>query len=119
MVAIECLVVVLPLVAEEPAELLDPVAPLDEPVPIIMADLVPEVAQERAVILFEGVPPPLAVLGVVGLGHIDGDHPVGMPGSGRALHRRIGVGIGEELERQARFGSSDLLAKGRSKQSRL
>ena len=60
----------------------------------------PEVAQERPVILLQRVPPPLA-LGVVGLGHIDGDHPVGVPGQDGGRVRRVGVGIGEELERQA------------------
>ncbi len=44
-VEIERLVVILTLVTEEPAKLIDLVGPVNQPVPEVMADLVPEVAQ--------------------------------------------------------------------------
>ena len=80
-----------------------------------MADLVAEVAQEGPVRLVHLVPPLLA-LGVVGLGHVDGDHPVrcpvstgtapGVPGSGSARNSnarpRSGIlGLGRQGEAQA------------------
>ena len=88
-VPLEGLAVVLPLVPKRP-EGVEPVAAGDQPVPVIVADLVPEMAQERAVIFLHRMPPPLA-LGVVGLGHVDGDHPVFMPGEHRG---RAGWGRG-------------------------
>src|SRR5271157_6421884 len=72
--AIERLTVIPPLVAEEPAKFNDLIGLLDQPVPEVMADLVPEVAQECPVRLAQPQSPRLA-LGIVGLGHVDGDHP--------------------------------------------
>ena len=67
--AMEHLAVVLPLVAEEPAKFIDLVGPLDQPVPEVVADLVPEVAQKRPV-RFVHLKSPRLALGNVGLGYV-------------------------------------------------
>src|SRR5208283_6013872 len=75
MMAIERPAIILPLVAEEPAKLIDLVGSLDQPVPEVMADLVPKVAQECPVRLVHLKSPRLALC-IVGLGHVDGDDSV-------------------------------------------
>src|SRR5271165_4764011 len=86
---LECLGVVLPLVAEPLTEVVDERAVLDQSVPIVVADLVTEMTQEGAVRLVEPESPPLT-FHVIRLGHIQCDDPVIMPGE----HRRCSVGLG-------------------------
>ena len=70
-VALERLGVAGPLVAEQlRGKRVEPGGAPDQPVPVVVADLVAEVAQQRAVGLVHGVPDLLA-LGVVGLLHVD------------------------------------------------
>ena len=119
MMAIERPAIILPLVAEEPAKLIDLVGPLDQPVPEVMADLVPKVAQEcprygscirsRRVLR----------IGIVGLGHVDGDHSVQVPGRDGDRPRRAGVEVGKEVERRTACGSPALPVRGSSVQSKL
>ena len=75
-------VVVGPLVAEAPAELVEVAAVAHEHHPVVVAHLVAEVAEHGAVGLAQLVAHPLAV-GVVGLGQVDGDEPVLVAGGHR------------------------------------
>ena len=109
--AMERLAVVLPVVAEELTKSIDPVGPLDQPIPEVMADLVAEVAQECPVRLVHLNSPRLA-LGIVGLGDVDGDHPVQVPGRDGDCPRRAGVGVGKEVERQTALRVLGLVRHG-------
>ena len=84
-------IVVLPLVAEDLAEAFENGialrAPFKKEVPVEMRDLVPEVADERAVVLAEHLALALA-LKIFRLSDIDGDDTVIIPGE----HRRGGRG---------------------------
>ena len=111
MMAIERPAVILPLVAEEPAKLIDLVGPMDQPVPEVMADLVPKVAQECPVRLVHPQSPRLA-LGIVGLGHVDGDDSVQVSGRGGDRPRRAGVEVGKEVERQTALRVPGLARQG-------
>ena len=69
-----------------------------------MRDLVPEMAEQRAVGLAHGLALALA-LGVVGFRNIEGDEPAGVPGDDRRrLRRSIGRRRGKSKARP--FGSS-------------
>ena len=46
-------------------------------VPVVVSDLVPQVAENRAIGLLQGLAVVLTVV-VVGLCHVDGDEPVGV-----------------------------------------
>src|SRR4029453_10500073 len=65
------------LIPEQGAERVQPWILLEQALPIIVATLMPDMAQERAGGLVELLPPALA-LDVVGLRHMDGDHPIGV-----------------------------------------
>ena len=86
---------------------LDLAAVAHQHVPVVVADLVAQVAEQRPVGLAELQPPPLA-LGGIGLGDVDGDQPVVVAGH----HRLARVGVGEEVEGEA-FGRVLLLARER------
>ena len=90
--------VVLAIVAEHRAELLEPAAVANQNVPIVMADLVAEMAEQTAIGLGQ-FRPALLHLGAVGFGERDRHHAVVVsghhPGAGRMGR------IGEELEHQA------------------
>ena len=68
----------------------------DQAIPVVVTALVPHVSEQRPIRLAHRRPPPLA-LGVVGLGDVDGDDAVGVPGQHRPAAR---LGIREKLERQ-------------------
>src|SRR6266851_3652256 len=78
----QSLAIICTLVPEEVAKSVEPVTGLEQPIPIIMATLVAKVAQEGA-IRFVHLAPPLLPLRVVGLCHVDGDHPVAVPSQHR------------------------------------
>ena len=71
-------------------------AGFDEDVLVVVADLVAEVAQHRAVRLAESHPQRLAV-GVKGFHQVDGDHPVGVPDRDPLA----GAVTGQQVEGQA------------------
>src|SRR5262249_54915588 len=73
---------VLPLVAEDGAELGHLRRSGNQMVPIIMSDLMTEMAEQRAIRFTHRAPLALA-FGVVGFGDIDGDQSAGMPGDDR------------------------------------
>ena len=98
-------VVILPLVSEHPPECLDGGCVADQPIPIIMADLVPEVAEQGPVGLVHALAPPLTFR-VVGFGDADGDLAEVMSGH----HFLAPEWIFEEIEHQSLagiFGSRD------------
>ena len=67
-----------------------------QPIPVIVAALVPHVSEQRPIRLAHRCPAPLA-LGIVGFGDVDGDDAVSVPGQqGWAPGPRVG----EELERE-------------------
>ena len=71
--------VVFPVVAEDGAALVEPSSIPHQPVPVVMTDLVPEVADQRPVGLAH-LGAPLFALGVVSLRDVDGDEAVVMAG---------------------------------------
>ena len=71
--------IVPPLVAEDAAEFIEMRRVGDQPVPIIMPDLVAEMAEQRAIGLAHLIAAALALC-VVGFGQIDRDDAVGMAG---------------------------------------
>ena len=75
--------VVLALVAEQRPELLQALCGLDQHHPIEVPALVPQVTEQRAVVLAEVLALALALDGV-GLDDVDGDQPVEMAGGGVA-----------------------------------
>ena len=83
-----------------------------------MADLVPEVPEDRPVRLVHQVPTPLA-LGVVGLGDVDRDHPVIVPGQHGDRPGVPGSASARNSKARPPRGSSCLFAIGRSSSSRL
>src|SRR6185312_4262623 len=76
-VALQGLLVDGPLIAKQLAEGLQAWTVLDQAVPVVMPDLVTEVAQQRAVLLVLHLPL-LFPVNIVGLGNIDRDEPVVM-----------------------------------------
>ena len=88
----------MPLVAEEVAEFFQVRRVKDQPVPIIVPDLVPKVAEQGAVEFAHLLASPFA-LGVVRFGKVDGDDAASMAGQNVRLCRSD---IGQELEREAR-----------------
>ena len=86
------------LVTEDGPEGLDLAPVLDQPVPIIMADLVPEMA-EQGPIGFMHFGAPLFPLGVVGLGDVHGDDAFGMARQRGSHHGAVRPdGVGEKIE---------------------
>ncbi len=109
------LAVVVALIAEHLPAFLEPAGVADQHVPVVMADLMPEMAEQRAVRLAHGRAPPLA-LGVVGLGERHGDQPLVMPGQ-HAGRVRV-VGIGQDVEDEAaRLGPASRCGRGRPMRS--
>ena len=99
MMAGDRLIIVLAFVAEEPSELVEQARVVDQPVPVVMANLVSEMTQECAVGLMHLKTSPFT-LGVVSLRKVDRDHPIQMPSSDRGFIRSPGPGISEKIERQ-------------------
>src|SRR5271166_4174057 len=109
--AFERLAVILPLVAEETAKLDNLIAPMDQPVPEVMSDLMSEMAQECPV-RFVHLKSPRLALGIVGLGHVDSDNSVQVPGRCRDCPRHAGVEVGKEVERQTALRVLGLARQG-------
>jgi hypothetical protein len=83
-----------------------------ETIPVVVADLVPDVAEQRAVGLMQRRPPPLP-LRIVRLGDVDGDDAVGVAGQDRRAAFRW---IGEELEGEA---AGRILVAGLDRETRV
>ncbi|KAF5288607.1 hypothetical protein FQR65_LT20931 [Abscondita terminalis] len=86
-VALQCLPVVLALVAEQRAEILDAAGALHQLLPEEMAGFVAQVADQCAIGLVQRQAPPGA-LGVIGFGHVQRDGAVGMAGEHGRLPRQ-------------------------------
>ena len=91
------------LVAEARPEGREPIAVGEEPLPVVVPDLVPEVAEQGAIGLVELEPAPLA-LGIVRFGDVDRDHAVAVT----RQHRHL-LGFGEQVEDQATLGLHGLV----------
>ena len=98
-VALQRVGVVGALVAEQLAERLVPARTRDEPVPVVVADLVPQVAEQRAVGLVQRVRGLLA-RDVVRFLDVDRDDAVRVPGH----HRRAAGRRAQEIEREPALG---------------
>ena len=75
--AIEGLAIVLPFVAEKIPISLEPVRISDQAIPVVMADLVPKMPEERPIFLLHRMASALP-LDVIGFSHIDRDQAVVM-----------------------------------------
>ena len=81
-IVLQRLIIVLALVAEDAAKLFQLRRVGDQPVPIIVPDLVTKMPEQRAIQFAHLMPAPFALC-VVGFGEIDGDHAVGVTGHDR------------------------------------
>ena len=91
--------VVLALVAEQLPERLDVGRIAHQAVPVVVRDLVAEMAEQRAVGLAH-LPPHALALGIVGLGEVDGDEAVVVAGHHRLGRRAVRRQLRQEVERQ-------------------
>ena len=103
---LECLTVVLTLVAKEVAEGLDPDARRDQPLPIVMPNLMTEVTEKSAVWLLQ-LQPPFLPFCVVCLGYVQGNYPLAVPSEYWGGLRQIG----EKLIGQALYRVTDFILK--------
>src|SRR5215207_8015510 len=78
-VALQGLAIVLPLIPEDGPAGIEMAANAHEQIPVVVADLMPEVAEQGAIRLAHGRAAPLA-LDIVGLAERDGDETLVMPG---------------------------------------
>jgi hypothetical protein len=101
--AVERLGVIFLVIAEEGAALREPAAVADQAVPVVVADLVAKVAEQRAVGFVHRDAATLAHR-VVGLGEVDGDHAVGMTSEDCRMLFVDDRRIGEEVELQPSLG---------------
>jgi hypothetical protein len=86
-VALQRDLVILTLVAEQLSKLIEGGRIRHQVIPVIVSDLVPEMTEQRAVRLGQGLALALA-LDVVGFRHIERDEPAGMPGDNSKLRQR-------------------------------
>src|SRR5262245_47901311 len=89
--------VVLPLVPEQLPELLDRRRILDQMIPVVMRDLVPEMAEQRTVRFAHRLALTLP-LGRVGLCRVERNKAASMPGHDRGLARCALSGSGKEIK---------------------
>src|SRR5262245_37613678 len=78
-VSLQRFAMVRPFVAKLAAKGLQRISAGDEPVPVVMANLVPEVARERSIGFVQRRPSPFSFR-IVGFGEVDRDDSRGMPG---------------------------------------
>ena len=88
----------------------------DQPVPVVVADLVAEMAEQRAVGLAH-LGAPLFALGVVGLGDIERDQALVVAGQDAFATRPAADRIGEEVESKANLVRRVLLGRYRQAES--
>ena len=112
-VVLQRLAIVFPLVTEQRPEAVERARVGNEPVPVVVADLVPHVAQQRTVGLAQLGPSPLE-LDVVGLGQRHRDQPVVV--AGHHPGRLIVSGVGQKIEGKA---TRLILAFGRVRQAQF
>ncbi len=105
-VALQRVLVARPLVAEDRAARLQRGAVADQAVPAVMGDLVPEMAEQRAVGLAQGLAAALA-LGVVGLRDRDGDAALAVPGHHLGAGRRVLLELEDEAPHRVLVAGHD------------
>src|SRR5215207_10316729 len=89
--------VILALVAKNQPEAFQALVASDQHVPVVMSDLMPEVAEQRPIGLAHGLAPALP-LGVVGLSDVDGDQAVVVARQDGRRQRRPFGRIGQKVE---------------------
>ena len=97
---LECRSIVLALISKQLPEFLDRRRILDQMVPVVMRDLVPEMAHQRAVRLTHRLALTFA-LRRVGLRRVQRDEAAGMPGHDRRLPLPSVRRAREEIKRQS------------------
>jgi hypothetical protein len=101
--------IILSIIAEHRPERLEAALVAHEPLPEVVADLVPKMAQQRAVGLAHGLPAALA-FGVISFGQRDRDHAVVVTCAD--LWPTHSGRVGEEIEGEAVVGAVDPVLKG-------
>ena len=104
---LECVAIILALVAEQCAVAVDPWCIGNQAVEIIVAALVAEVTQQRAVTFVHLFARALA-LGRIGFGNVESDEAIVVAGH----HALVGHAVFEELECQAGVGLGFFRGRG-------